>query len=102
MGERRPKPSPWLARSLVRTGARRRLEAELRALASDVLGRPQPGELPTDCAEWVAATIDAAVSHVCDTSLDDLAQTLEEQLEAAPSAYLRRLQEAAIRHDAGY
>ena len=44
-------PSPLLARSLARTGARSRLETELRTIAVDLLGRCQPGEVPNDCAE---------------------------------------------------
>jgi hypothetical protein len=95
-------PSPWLARSLARTGARRRLEAELRAIAVDLLGRCQPGELPDDCAEWLATTVEGAVTRVCDSSLAALAEMLESRLGAAPPRVVRHLDEAEVRHDAGY
>ena len=95
-------PSPWLARSLARTGARSRLEAELRAIAVDLLGRCQPGELPDDCAEWLATTVEGAVTRVCDSSLAALAETLDSRLGAAPPRVVRHLDEAEVRHDAGY
>jgi hypothetical protein len=94
--------SPLLARSLARTGARSRLETELRAIAVDLLGRCQPGELPNDCAEWLATTLEAAVTRVCDSSLAVLAETLDTRLDAAPRSIVRRLEEAEVRHDAGY
>jgi hypothetical protein len=97
-----PELSPWLARSLARTKARSRLETELRAIAVDLLGRCQPGELPSDCAEWLAATVEAGVTGVCDSSLGALAQTLDSLLDAAPPGFARRLREAEVRHDAGY
>jgi hypothetical protein len=97
-----PEPSPFLTRSLARTGARSRLESELRAIAVDLLGRCHPGELPSDCADWLAATVDAAVAGVCDSSLAVLAQTLDSRLDAAPEGIARRLEEAEVRHDAGY
>jgi len=96
-----PEPSPWLARSLARAQARGRLETEMRALAVDLLGRCQPGELPTDCTAWLAAAIEAAVKPVCDASLAALAKTLDAQLAAAPPGVLQRLQAAEARHDAG-
>jgi hypothetical protein len=95
-------PSQLLARSLVRTGARSRLETELRAIAVDLLGRCQPGELPTDCAEWLATTVEAAVTRVCASSLAALAETLDTRLDAAPRGIARRLEEAEVRLDAGY
>jgi hypothetical protein len=95
-------PSPLLARSLARTGARSRLETELRGIAVDLLGRCQPGELTGDCAEWLATTVEAAVSRVCDSSLALLAETLDSRLDAAPPRIARRLEEAEVRHDAGY
>jgi hypothetical protein len=94
--------SPLLARSLARTGARIRLETELRAIAIDLLGRCQPGELPDDCAEWLTTTVDAAVARVCDSTLAALAETLNSRLVAAPRWVARRLDEAEVRHDAGY
>jgi hypothetical protein len=95
-------PSPMLARSLARTGARSRLETGLRAIAVDLLGRCQPGELPNDCAEWLATTVEAAVTRVCDSSLAVLAETLDSWLYTAPRGIARRLEEAEVRHDAGY
>lgn len=95
-------PSPLLARSLARTGARRRLETELRAIAVDLLGRCQPGELPDDCAEWLATTVEAAVTRVSDSSVAVLAEALDSRLDAAPRWIVRRLEEAEVRHDAGY
>lgn len=94
--------SPLLARSLARTGARSRLEAELRAIAVDLLGRCQPGELPDDCVEWLATTVAGAVTRVCDSSLAALAETLDSRLGAAPPWVVRHLDEAEVRHDAGY
>lgn len=101
-GPTRPQPSPWLARSLTRTEARSRLESELRAIAVDLLGRSQPGELPNDCAEWVASTVEAAVARVGASSLAALAQALDARLDVAPPGVARRLHEAEVRHDAGY
>jgi hypothetical protein len=95
-------PSRWLARSLARTAARNRLETELRAIAVDLLGRSQPGDLPSDCAEWLATTVEAAVSAVCESSLAALAETLDSRLDAAPPEFAQRLREAEVRHDAGY
>lgn len=100
--EKRAGPSPWLARGLTRTGARSRLEAELRGIAVDLLGRCQPGELPNDCADWVATTVEAAVTRVCDSSLTVLAEALDSHLDAAPPRVAQRLHEAEVRHDAGY
>ena len=95
-------PSRVLVRSLARTGARGRLESELRAIAVDLLGRSQPGELPIDCAEWLATTVEAAVTRVSDSSLAILVETLDSRLDAAPPGIARRLEEAEGRHDAGY
>jgi hypothetical protein len=95
-------PSAFLARSLTRTRARSRLEGELRAIAVDLLGRCQPGELPNECADWLATTVEAAVTRVCDSSLAVLAETLDLRLAAAPPGVAPRLLEAEARHDAGY
>jgi hypothetical protein len=102
LGQTQRHPSRWLARSLARTAARNRLETELRAIAVDLLGRCQPGELPGDCAEWLATTVEAAVSGVCESSLAALAETLDSRLDAAPPGFAQRLLEAEVRHDAGY
>jgi hypothetical protein len=74
----------------------------VRAIAVDLLGRCQPGELPTDCADWLATTVEAAVARVCDCSLAVLAQTIDSRLDAAPHGFAQRLEEAEARHDAGY
>jgi hypothetical protein len=95
-------PSPWLTRGLARTAARSRLESELRAIAVDLLGRSEPGDLPRECAEWLATTVEAAVRRVCDSSLAALAETLDARLDAAPPRIARRLEEAEARHNAGY
>ena len=102
LGQTLPKLSSWMARSLARTEARSRLETELRAIAIDLLGRCQPDELPSDCAAWLATTVDAAVTRVCDSSLSALAEALDSRLGAAPPRVARRLDEAEVRHDAGY
>ena len=102
LGETSPKVSPWMARSLARTEARNRLETELRAIAIDLLGRCQPDELPNDCAAWLATTVDAVVRPVLDSSLSALAEALDSRLGAAPPRVGQRLDDAEVRHDAGY
>jgi hypothetical protein len=97
-----PPVSVWMARSIVRSHARGRLEAELHSIAVDLLGRCQPDELGGECGAWVAATIDEAVARVCESSLAALAETLDSRLDAAPPGVARRVHEAAVRHDAGY
>lgn len=74
----------------------------MRAIAVDLIGRCQPGELPTDAAEWVATSIEAAVTRVCEASLAALAETLDTRLAAAPPGVALRLREAEARHDAGH
>jgi hypothetical protein len=101
-GQTRPKLSPLMARSLARTDARSRLETELRAIAIDLLGRCQPDELPSDCAAWLATTVEAAVTRVCDATLTALAEALDFRLGAAPPRVVRRLDDAEVRRDAGY
>jgi hypothetical protein len=101
-GQTQCQQSRWLARSLARTAARSRLEDELRAIAVDLLGRCQPGELPSDCAEWLATTVEAAVTRVCDSTLAAMTETLDMHLDAAPPGVARRLREAEVRHDAGH
>jgi len=77
----------------------------MRAIAVDLIGRCQPGELPTDAAEWVATSIEAAVTRVCDASLAALAaltETLDTRLAAEAPGVALRLREAEPRHDAGH
>ena len=102
IGQGGPALSPWMTRSLARTGARRRLEAELRAIAVDLLGRCQPDEVPSDCAAWLASAVDAGVARVCDSSLSALAEVLDSRLGAAPPRVAKRLDDAEARHDSGY
>ena len=103
--DRDPKPppiSPRLARSFSRARARSRLEGELRAIARDALGAHQHDELPTDCAAWLATTIEAAVASVCDETLAALADALDARLAVMPATVARRLRDVELRHDAGY
>ena len=79
-----------------------RLEDELRSIAVDLLGPNESEELPEACADWVAATTEAVVSRVCDTALDALVQSLDSLLIDAPPDVARRLDEARVRHDAGF
>jgi hypothetical protein len=74
----------------------------LRAIAVDLLGRCQPGDLSSDGTKWLTAAVDAAVTRVCDASLAALAETLDARLAAAPSGLAWRLREAEARHDAGH
>jgi hypothetical protein len=102
LGQTRPKLSPLMSRSLARTEARSRLETELRAIAIDLLGGCQPDELPSDCAAWLATTVEAAVTRVVDSSLSALAEALDFRLGGAPRRVVRRLDDAEVRRDAGY
>jgi hypothetical protein len=79
-----------------------RLEAELRSIATDLLGPNESDELPAACADWVAAATEAVASRVCDTALDELVQALDSLLVDVPPDVARRLDEAQIRHDAGF
>jgi hypothetical protein len=102
LGQSRRSHSAWLARSLARTQARSRLQSELRAIAVDLLGRCQPDELPSDCAAWLAETVEAAVERVSDSSLSALVETLDSRLDSVSPRIARRLYQAEVRHDAGY
>ena len=79
-----------------------RLEDALRSIAVDLLGPNDSDELPAACADWVAATTQAATSDVCEAALDSLVQALDSLLVDVPSDVARRLDEARVRHDAGY
>lgn len=95
--------SPYgIARHVARVAAWSRLEDALRSIAVDLLGPQALDELPTACAQWVAATTQQAVASVCDDALDRLVLALESRLVDAPPDVARRLDEARIRHDAGY
>ena len=79
-----------------------RLEDELRSIAVDLLGPNGSDELPSPCADWVAATTQAAVADVCDAALDGLIEALDSLLIDVPPDVARRLDEARVRHDAGF
>jgi hypothetical protein len=100
LGSRGPL-APAVARSVARIGAKSRLTGELRSIAVDLLGPYESDELPTECAAWVDATIEAAVSAVCQRSLTALIRTLDALLAIAPPEVARQLDEIRVRHDAG-
>ena len=99
---KRPPISPRLARSLARARARSRLEGELRAISRDALGAHQNDELPTDCAAWLATTIEAAVASVCDETLAALADALDARHPVKPATVAPRHRDVEQPHDAGY
>ena len=82
--------------------ARNRLDAELRAIALDLLGLFQADELPGDCAVWVRTTIEAAVSEVSEPAVSVLALRLRSALGDAPPEVASRIGVARLRHEAGY
>ena len=79
-----------------------RLEDEMRSIAVDLLGANGSDEFPAPCADWVAATTQAAVAGVCDAALDGLIEALDSLLIDVPPDVARRLDEARVRHDAGF
>ena len=95
-------PPSGIAQRVSRVGAWARLEDELRSIASDLLGPNESDEFPEACAAWVAATTEAAASNVCDSALDALIQFLDSLLIDVPPDVARRLDEARVRHDAGF
>jgi hypothetical protein len=98
-----PEPSPsGVARHISRVKAWSRLADELRSIATDLLGPTESDEFPSACADWVATTTEMAVSRVCDEALDALVQSLESMLTDVPPEVARRLDEARVRHDAGF
>ncbi len=82
--------------------ARSRLDAELRAIALDLLGLFQGDELPGECAAWVRTTIEAAVSEVSEPAVSVLALRLTSALGDAPRYVSSRIDAARLRHEAGY
>lgn len=100
---RGPSPVPCsVARHVSRVAAFARLEDELRSIAVDLLGPSESDELPAACADWVAATTEAAVSDICETALNRLVQALDSLLVGVPPDVASRLDEARVRHDAGF
>ncbi|HEY3524544.1 MAG TPA: hypothetical protein VGK63_12665 [Candidatus Limnocylindrales bacterium] len=93
--------TPGIGRRALRVGARGRLESELRAIALDLLGPFPSDELPADVAMWIDAAAESAVTSVCDASLSRLIEALDTRRATAPPIVLRRLDDAAARHDAG-
>jgi hypothetical protein len=96
-----PQPSS-VGRHVSRVAAWIRLEAELRSIAVDLLGSSDLDGLSPDCADWLAATTQAAVSDVCRAALDGLVEALDALLADMPPEVARRLDQARVRQDAGY
>lgn len=102
-GARRRDHAPsGIARHVSRVAAWARLEDELRSIAVDLLGPNESDELPAACADWVATTTRAAVMGVCESTLDGLVRALDSLLVDVPPDVARRLEQARIRHDAGF
>lgn len=93
--------SPRLVRRVGRVRAHARLEGELRAIASDLLGDLDGQPLPAEVADWVASATDSAVTAVRDVALTTLVEHLDGLLAGAPADVTRRLDEARKRRDAG-
>jgi hypothetical protein len=93
---------PGLISTARQIEARNRLDAELRAIALDLLGLFPADELPRECAAWVRATIEAAVAQVSDPTVAVLALRLRSALGDAPADVARRVEAARLRHEAGY
>jgi hypothetical protein len=85
-----------------RVGARRRLEDELRAIAVDLLGPNEADEFPAACTTWIAIATKAAVSKVCDTTLEALVRELDARLADVPPDVIRQLRRARLRHEIGF
>jgi len=99
---RRTEQAPSGLARLTRIGARGRLEGELRLIAVDLLGPNESDESPADCAEWVAAATEAAVSKICDSTLEELVEALDSLLVDIPPDVARHLDQAKARHEAGF
>ena len=82
--------------------ASRRLAAELRALALDMLGLYDSEELSPEGAAWLRSTIEEAVARICDPAVSTIARQLSSQLPAAPPGTAHRIDQARHRHDAGF
>jgi hypothetical protein len=67
----------------------------------DVLGLCEASQLPSETAAWVDNVAESAVTAVCDTSMNRLFESIDEALAEAPPSVVARLEQAAIRHDAG-
>ena len=93
---------PSAGRYLARVSAPSRIERELRAIALDLLGPQDDDELPADCAAWVKSTTEAAASAAGDASLRSLVAVLDSLLAGVTPEIARRLEDARVRHDAGY
>lgn len=81
--------------------ARARLYSELRLIALDLLAPCDPDELPVEMSAWVECAAGRAASAVCDTTMSSLIRSLESSLAGAPAEFVRRLDQVAIRRDAG-
>jgi hypothetical protein len=96
------RPPSRVASRVSRVAAWARLEDELRSIAIDLLGPNESDEFHGACADWVAAASEAAASTVCDSALDALVQCLDSLLIDVPPDVARRLDQARVRHDAGF
>lgn len=92
---------PRLERRAATVGARRRLEREIAALATDLVGPADLDELSPESAAWLAAATDAAVAVVRDGALSVLVRALDRMLETAPTAVVHELDAIRNRHEAG-
>lgn len=92
---------PPLDRRATRAMASARLHADLRSIGFDLLGPYESDELSAEDAAWVENAVAIAVSAVCDLSMRALIQSLESTVARAPRDVIHRLDEAAVRHDAG-
>lgn len=93
--------SPRLARRVSATEARARLGADLRSIALDLIGSPDPAALPPGPARWARDAADEAVAAVRDQSLSALVERLDAILATAPADVSHCLDEAADRQEAG-
>ncbi len=100
-GDRFRRLSPALVRRVGQTGARARLQRELRSIAIDLIG-PRDGDVVgPEAAAWVDEVTEAAVAAVGDLSLGVLAERLDAVLAEAPGEVSRRLDSARARREAG-
>jgi len=90
-----------LAGRVARTGAKGRLEGELRSIALDLLGSNESEELPGAYADWVTQATQVAVVTVRDAALESLVFGLDSLLAAAPAHVARDLDRAEARQEAG-
>jgi hypothetical protein len=76
-------------------------ERDMRALVADILGAPQPDELPDECAAWVDATIAVVSPRVLGSTYLVLLRELDRALSGAPPGVVRSLELSRARVDIG-